>query len=242
MDVHAMRTGFLGTLILLVIVIIFAPPAQSSESVADEHAPLSHVFTRGQCQGEGDVWFTIAPADPSQLSHIFPLGLMTGAHVTPVDHQYYYWATHDVPPDAYPVVAPADGVVVQVDFMHDDYRIIMEHSCDVYTIWIHLEVLSGPLAHLHGTLRSNRHAFERIPVSAGDVIALDGGTPGFDFSVYDQRVVLPGFLRPESYRAEPWKIHTVDPFEYFVEPVRSQLLAKNVRQVDPLVCPVSEWC
>ena len=196
--------------------------------------PLSQVFTRGQCQGSGEVRFTAAPADPSDLSHIFPLGLMTGSHVTPVDHQYYYWANLDVPLEAYPVFSPADGVVVQVDYMHDDYRLIIEHSCDVFTIWIHLEELAGPLAHLNEAFGSRNHSFDRIPVSAGELIAYDGGTNGFDFSVHDDRVVLPGFVDPTSYVVEPWKVHTVDPYDYFDEPVRSQLLTKNVRQVEPL--------
>jgi len=197
-------------------------------------APLSQYFTRGQRQGSGDIRFTAAPADPDDLSQIFPLGLMTGSHVTPVDHQYYYWGSLDVPLETYTVHSPADGVVVQVDYMHDDYRLVIEHSCDVFTIWIHLEELAGPLTYLNGTLSMNPHAFDRIPVSAGDLIAYDGGTNGFDFSVHDNRVILPGFVDPISYISEPWKVYTVDPYDYFDEPVRSQLLAKNVRQVEPL--------
>ena len=77
--------------------------------------PLSQYFTRGQCEGSEDIRFTAGPANPDDLSHIFPLGLMTGSHVTPVDHQYYYWASLNVPLNAYTVHSPADGVVVQVD-------------------------------------------------------------------------------------------------------------------------------
>jgi hypothetical protein len=195
--------------------------------------PLSQIFTRGQCQGSGEVRFTAAPADPANLSHIFPLGLMTGAHVTPVDHQYYYWLDMNVRGE-YTVHSPADGVVVEVSYMADDYRVVIEHSCDVFTIWIHLEELAGPLEHLNGMVLSSRPNFERVPVSAGEIISYDGGTAGFDFSVHDNRVILPGFVDPTSYVAEPWKVHTVDPYEYFDEPIRSQLLTKNVRQVEPL--------
>ncbi|MFC2083155.1 hypothetical protein ACFLSG_03855, partial [Candidatus Bipolaricaulota bacterium] len=201
---------------------------------SDDLIPLSQYFTRGECRGSGEVRLTAAPADPADLSHIFPLGLMTGAHVTPVDHQYYYWANMDVPLSTYTIHSPADGVVVQVDFMRDDYRVVIEHSCDVFTIWIHLEELAGPLAHLNGMLSSNQHSFERIAVAAGEVISYDGGTPGFDFSVHDDRIILPGYVNPASYVAEPWKVHTADPYDYFDESVRSQLLTKNVRQVEPL--------
>lgn len=201
---------------------------------AGDLIPLSQYFTRGQCEGSGDIRFTAAPANPDDLSHIFPLGLMTGSHVTPVDHQYYYWASLSVPLNAYTVHSPADGVVVQVDYMSNDYRLVIEHSCDVFTIWIHLEELAGPLAYLNGTFDSRNHSFDRIPVSARQLIAYDGGTNGFDFSVHDDRVILPGFVDPISYVVEPWKVHTVDPYDYFDEPVRSRLLTKNVRQVEPL--------
>lgn len=46
-------------------------------------------------------------------------------------------------------------------------------------------------------------------------------------------MTLPGFVVPAHYDREPWKIHTVDPFPHFVEPVRSDLLAKLIRQAEP---------
>ncbi len=195
---------------------------------------LSQFFSRGECIERPDVRFTAAPADPDDLSHIYPLGLMTGSHVTPVDHQYYYWTSLDVPVERYTVHSPADGVVIEVGYQPPDYRVVIEHSCDVYTIWIHLEQLDGPLAQLDGAIPSIRPHYERIPISAGELLAYDGGTAGFDFSVHDARILLTGFVRPETYAVEPWKVHTVDPYDYFDEPVRSLLLRKNVRQVEPL--------
>ena len=195
---------------------------------------LSMHLSRGACVEREEVRFTAAPADPADLSHIFPYGLMTGSHVTPTDHQYYYWETTDASVERYAVRSPADGVVVEVDFQNGDYRVIIEHSCDVYTIWILLQKLAGPLAHLDGAMADRPHNFDRIPVQAGEVIAYDGGTAGFDFSVHDGRVLLSGYVRPESYTSEPWKVHTVDPYDYFEAPVRSELLTKNVRRVEPL--------
>lgn len=195
---------------------------------------LSTYLSRGECAPRDKVRFTAAPADPDDLSHIFPYGLMTGSHVTPTDHQYYFWATMDASVERYPVRSPGDGVVVEVDYQGGDYRVIIEHSCDVYTIWILLQQLAGPLAHLDGAMSDRPHTFDRIPVKAGEVIAYDGGTPGFDFSVHDGRVVLSGYVCPESYASEPWKVHTADPYNYFDEPIRSELLAKNVRRAAPL--------
>ncbi len=54
-----------------------------------------------------------------------------------------------------------------------------------------------------------------------------------DFSVVDGSVMLKGFVNPETYEGEPWKIHTVDTFDYYEEPLRSELLAKNLRKIEP---------
>ena len=51
-----------------------------------------------------------------------------------------------------------------------------------------------------------------------------------DFSVVDSQVTLPGSIVPEDHAAEPWKVHGVDPFDYFDVPLRGQLLALNVRR------------
>jgi hypothetical protein len=186
------------------------------------------------CEDVDLVQLTAAPANSDDLAYIFPMGLMTNAHVTPVDHQYYYWDEMQVPLERYPVYSPADGYVTQVSYLENDYIVRIEHSCDVYSVYIHLEHPSGPLSELNGLVTWERPQYVRIPVKAGETIALDGGTAGFDFSVHDERIVLPGFINPESYIAEAWKIHTVDPYDYFEESVRSRLLAKNIRQVEPL--------
>ena len=71
-----------------------------------------------------------------------------------------------------------------------------------------------------------------ISVKAGDPLAEVSGT-GLDWSVHDADVILPGFVIPEHYTGEIWKIHTVDPFQYYEEPLKSELLSKAVRQVEP---------
>jgi len=73
--------------------------------------------------------------------------------------------------------------------------------------------------------------WERIPVKEGEVIG-SVGVGKFDFSVVDEAVNLTGFANPKTYE-EVWKIHTVDTFDYYKEPLRSALLAKNVRVDKP---------
>jgi hypothetical protein len=195
---------------------------------------IEQEFSQGECEGDGPVRLTYAPSSPEDLAYIFPMGFMFGAHVTPVDHQYYYWDNVDAALEDYAVYSPADGYATQVQFMDIDYRLVLEFTCEVYSIFIHLEKLAGPLAELDGQVPNGQSKSVRIPVKAGELIAYDGGTFGFDFSVHDAGVILPGFINPQSYVAELWKIHTVDPYDYFDEPVRSELLAKNIRQAEPL--------
>ena len=38
---------------------------------------------------------------------------------------------------------------------------------------------------------------------------------------------------PSHYQREAWKIYTVDPYSYFAEPLRSQILAKSPRTAEP---------
>ena len=185
-------------------------------------------------EGQKPIRLTASPANPDDIAHIFPMGLMSGSHVTPVDHQYYYWSELQVPLEKYPVYSPADGYVVDVQFLDNDYIVFIEHSPFVQKQFIHLEKLVGPLANIDGKVSWNKPIRVHVAVKAGEMIALDGGTNGFDFSVHDYSITLAGFINLDSYAAERWKIHTVDPYVYFVEPVLSQLLAKNVRQVEPL--------
>lgn len=61
-----------------------------------------------------------------------------------------------------------------------------------------------------------------------------GGNHGIDFSVIDTDVTRSGFIYPQHYDAEPWKIHVVDFFDYLDEPLRSNLLEISRRKAEPL--------
>ncbi len=186
------------------------------------------------CQGKGYVNFTSPPRKLEDIEIIQPIGLMIGNHVTPVDHGYYYppgWKWPDDPKDFKDVFSPADGIITEISLVGNvkgDYRMIIHHTCDFYTIYIHLKGLSGKIMDEAGEVTRNINP--QIEVSAGELI---GMANSFDFSVHYDRIVLKGFITPELYEGEPWKIHTVDMFDYFVEPIRSQLLSKNLRQVQP---------
>src|SRR5205823_3302381 len=59
------------------------------------------------------------------------------------------------------------------------------------------------------------------------------GGQTLDLGTVNADITLPGFVVPEHYVAEPWKIHSMDALDYFDEPLRSQLAAMNRRKAAP---------
>tara|TARA_Y100000294_G_C8534997_1_gene328647 strand:+ start:504 stop:1487 length:984 start_codon:yes stop_codon:yes gene_type:complete len=176
------------------------------------------------------------------------MGKMADSHVTPTDHLYVYWSRPVSGTTNY-VVAPADGQIVEIgrfpsdkvvrydtSLTQPDYRMVIMHSCAFFTIFIHMAELAPAIAEqtgpipLGGLWFSTLH--EPIEVKAGDPLTEMTGT-GLDWSVHDADVTLSGFIVPEHYGGEVWKIHTVDPFQFYEEPLRSELLSKVVRKVEP---------
>ncbi len=200
-------------------------------------------YSPPNCVGKGVINFTAAPRKLEDIEMIMPLGMMSSGHITPTDHQYYYthgWKLNPTAEDLRDVIAPADGVITQVQRMPswtvyskqglEDYRIQIYHTCTFYTIYIHLLKLSDRIKNAAGNLSESRNIEVNIPVKAGEVL---GSAISLDFSVHNDDVTLKGFVVPEHYSGEPWKIHTVDPYNYFGEPLRSELIAKTERTAQP---------
>ena len=229
---------------------------QQANSKNHEQNDVAKQFSNGQCQGKGSTKVKVAPIDVANLNYIFPMGKMASAHVTPTDHQY--WIPNGVKsrsgltdePEKYEIFAPADGYIVSVEHStqaitegsgqptQDDYRMILEHSCTFYSILIHInkvkkEILDQINLKESSNAKGHSSGSGRVKVKAGEAIGRSGAHQ-FDFSVINTEVTLPGFINPKSYETEPWKIHTVDTFDYVDEPLKSQLIAKSIRSVPPL--------
>lgn len=190
----------------------------------------------GRCTGKGGR-LTAPLVDASQLSHIYPYGAMHLAHITPVDHMYFFYPEQSQTPVAagsYLVTSPANGTIVSIQMLDSDFRLVLEISCDLDVILIHMQELKGPLAR-YNSLGRGQSSNDRVAVKAGELIADDSGSPGFDFSLHDDRVTLKGLLKPESYEAESWKVHTVDPARYWTPAIWSKLAAKLLRTAAPRV-------
>lgn len=69
----------------------------------------------------------------------------------------------------------------------------------------------------------------------GQVIGKTGSSSqGLDLWVADLRTLAPGYLVPQHYEAEPWRLYAIEPYTLFREPLRSQLRAKSIRRIEPM--------
>lgn len=189
----------------------------------------------------GVVLFEYLPVDLEKVAYILPMGGMSGGHVTPIDHQYYISCDFDLGTDAavdIDVYSPAAGIVTSIQHMSvaagdtpipvDDFRLVIQHTSTISSIYIHIDELSEKLAAIDPGF--GEYATVHVEVTAGEVIGRYGGS--VDYNVVDEAVTLP-FINPASYEREPWKIHCTDPFEYFNESLKSTLIEKCVRTHDP---------
>ena len=187
------------------------------------------------CTGKGKITMGHLPMDMDDVQVVLPIGTLAGAHVTPIDHLYFY--PKDMQNrDAAPVYAMADGKIIsyqertqnvdQGTAKQGEYRIEIQHNCDIVS---YFDLLTS----LDDSIKSKLAGGERnVPVKAGQVIGRVGAQ-SLDTAVYNYGMTLKGFVNPKSYEAEPWKIHTDDFFKYFNDDMSKVMLAKNPRSAEP---------
>lgn len=194
-----------------------------------------------------DVSFTSAPLKLSQLGYIRPLGAVGDGHVTPTDHVYVGPTNPEAADNTFPVLMPADGTVVQISRMPaeyigdrtdtkvapEDHRLVISHSCRYFSIYIHVHKLSDKLASAAGNLQPNESKMVSVELNAGETVGYIGGQT-FDWTPVDTQSTLKGFITPSFYNGEPWKIHTVSPFDLYTGSLKKTLEAKSFRQVAPI--------
>jgi hypothetical protein len=170
--------------------------------------------------------------DISDIDTIVPLGSLAGAHVTPIDHLYFY-PKNMQQKDAVPVYAMADGYVIsREDRVPQDQngnhsiRIVVQHTCSFYTYY---DLMTSLDADIEAKLKNGDM---HVPIKAGQVIGRVGGQ-SLDTAVYNLDLTLRGFVKPSSYEMEPWKIHTDDFFKYFSGKNKEDMLALNPRKAEP---------
>lgn len=214
------------------------------DDIKGQNNPFNQRYSQGKCEGEGTTTFTYSPMKIEDIGEILPYGIMIDGHVMPTSHGYFYPALFNSPRDAYPVFAIADGVIVNVshrgvfigdnprDAVTDEYQMYFEHSCTFYTYYDLLTSLSPEIEKEVGKLTGFESKEVRIPVKAGQMVGRIGGQT-VDFAVWNFEKEPAYFANPKSYAGDENRFYLEDMFVHFQELLRSQLLAKNKRTVEP---------
>lgn len=212
--------------------------------VTSESNLLSRTLNHGQCVSSGPVSYTAAPMRPQDIALFVPLGLMVGGHVTPVDHQYFYpvgWRSGN---QEVPIFAPASGNIVSVIryasgsnieglASRDGYDIVIEHSCTFYSKLGLLTGLEDEIAKQLGLIGRGQQKSTHIPVTAGQEVARVGGQ-SLDFFTFDIHTPQKHWIVPEHYNdSDGIKKYITDGLLYFPEQIKTEILAKNPRTVEP---------
>ncbi len=185
-----------------------------------------------KCEG-AKTKFDYAPVNLEKTLVMLPIGLMTGNHVTPIDHHYFQNFDNDkVDIEVY---SPGDGFVTEIGHMPgakegEDFRVVIQHTCTISSIYIHIYYLSDTLAEID--LGERGYASTHSPVKAGEIIGYF--EKNVDYNLVDEDVTLQGFIVPEHYEGESWKIHVPNTYDYFNEPIRSRLIEKSLRTAEPI--------
>ncbi|MBM3997275.1 MAG: hypothetical protein FJ303_24470 [Planctomycetes bacterium] len=213
---------------------------------------LNQLWSRGRAVGKGTVKFTHSPMRIEDIERITPMGLMVGGHVCPIDHGYFYPKAIKQGQPHFDVMSPADGHIVMVSHRtqltgstehkrdYDDYALHIEHTGTFYTFYDLLTQLDATILKQLDEATRERFAKKkmgppihvRIPVKAGQVVGKVGGR-SLDVAVINTEVTLKGFLTPKLYGHYAWRVHVVDPFDYFEEPLKGKLLKLNTRKTEP---------
>lgn len=194
-----------------------------------------------QCGPLGRVVFTNAVMDPATIASITPQGMMIAGHVTPIDHGYLAGRSLDKPKasrtdaDWLPVAVPADGTILELSMLGSptELRVVIEHACETYSIYMVLNRVAGILAPYHDDLMAKRSLRLDLSVAAGTVFGEQRDNP-LDFSVHVGSAWLPGFVAPFSYTVgEGWKPFTVDPWPHFSPDLGTAYHNKMQRTTEP---------
>ena len=170
-------------------------------------------------------------------------GLMVGGHVTPIDHAYLGLKSLSKPAsqltaaDYVAVTAPADGVITEVSNLGspNSHRVVIDHGCNVYSVYMVLNKVTGVLASLAAQASNNGYLKTNVKVKAGEEFGRQAETM-LDFNVFDGTSWLSGFQNPQAYLTQDtWKPYTADFLPFFSGEIRSAIEAQLQKTSSPRV-------
>ena len=183
----------------------------------------------------------VLPLD--QLAPSIPYGYMVGGHVTPIDHAYLGLKSLSkstsqlTAADYVAVTAPADGVITEVSNLGspNSHRVVIDHGCNVYSVYMVLNKVTGVLASLAAQASNNGYLKTNVKIKAGEEFGRQAETM-LDFNVFDGTSWLSGFQNPQAYLTQDtWKPYTADFLPFFTSEIRSAMEAQLQRTSSPRV-------
>jgi len=225
------------------------PTPTNNEFSGYEESPAvtaGKLLSHNLCTGTGPITLSASPMRPQDFSILIPYGLVVGGHVTPIDHQYFSPTIFHSKRDTYPVFAMADGVIAEIgarprvnpnnpNDKFEEYRIVFAHTCTFLTYYDLVTSLSPDIYQVYQE-KKGQYGYAaglNIPVTAGQQIGKIGGQT-LDFAVWNTELPLTGFIHPELYSGEMWKLYTANPNDYVSPELKKLFIERNPRTVNPI--------
>ena len=198
--------------------------------------------SRSTSSNNGRVTLTRSPLDPEAFESIVPMGIISPPdHIQPDNHMGF--ALNDSGP--YNIYAPGDGTITMIFWtkrdwdpssgktgQYDDYDMEITCSSTFIVRFSHMAGIANSVLAKSGKLIFNQSTKVKIPVKAGDIV----GTAlkrlpqkCLDLWAMDSNVTVP-FVRPDHHTAS---MNAVCPLDYFEDSVKTILLNKDPRTVEP---------
>lgn len=216
---------------------------QQGSSNPSSPVEVGKSLSNGACEGEGVPYkLGRSPMDGEDFSIVIPYGLVTGGHVTPIDHQYFSPKDYNSPLDSYEVYAMADSWLVNIEPRErndrgksfQEYRLVFTITCTYFYYYDLVTSLAPEIKQEYDKSKSGFYNKAlKIKVKEGQLIGKIGGQT-LDFAVWDTTKPLTGYVVPEHYKSEPWKIYTADPLEYYTDGLKEFVLTRYVRTAEPI--------
>ncbi len=180
--------------------------------------------------------FSALPTDLSQIASIVPTGAPAGGVIKP--HSYLHNQNKiDGNNVRVPVYAVADSVLTSVAYYDtivdtSEYLIFFDVTCEISFKFDHISEVAPKIAAVSPKTASANSATthtDAISFQAGELIGYTVGAGGFgawDFGAYDLTYTNQ-FANQERYEIGHMtqSIHAVCPYDYFEEPLKSQMYA-----------------
>ena len=197
--------------------------------------------------------FTHTPTELAQIASIVPAGSPSGGVIKP--HSYLHNKNKaDGKNIRVPVYAVADAVLTSISYYNTtvdsaEYLIFFDVTCEISFKYDHLSELAPKLASVAPETPADDSRGSKMPpieLEAGELIGYSigaGGQGAWDFGAYDLTHTNQ-FANQERYRTASQSLHTVCPYEYFVEPLQSDLFAlfgtHDQRLLPNIICTTTE--